>query len=250
MPDGLRLALTTLTVLPFRRPGPLDRLARGRGRALAPLLGILLALVAGTAAYLVRVLGGGDLLAAVVALAILAALTRGMHLEGLARLADGPAKGHDPTTAAPLGPRGTVALVLLLLLQAAALARGYVDHRGTACLVLAVATGWLAAAWAGGGPAATTGSRAPGAGTSGQRALLRWTAGLALVAAAYAAVDPHGESVGLELLRTTAALAVGLGTGRLLLLHAVRPGDGMKGDQLGALVEVSTAAALLVLALG
>ena len=41
-PDGLRLALTTLTVLPVRGPAALDRRTAGRAMALAPLVGLLL----------------------------------------------------------------------------------------------------------------------------------------------------------------------------------------------------------------
>lgn len=258
MPDGLRLALTTLTVLPVRGPARLDRPTAGRAMAAAPLVGALLALLAGAAAYLVRLLGGSDLLAASVAVTALALLTRGLHLDGLADLVDGLASYRDPEQTREvmkspgLGPMGAVALVLVLLVQVAALAQCYADHRGTACLVLAVATGRLAATWACSGPPSATGTGlgALVAGTVRGQVPLLWAAGLGLAAGAYAVVDPHGESVGVELLRTTAALAVGLGTARLLQAHAVRRVGGVTGDVLGAVVEVATTATLLVLALG
>lgn len=258
MPDGLRLALTTLTVLPVRGPERLDRRTGGQAMSLAPLAGVVLALLAGTSAYLVRLLGGGDLLAAAVAVAALALLTRGLHLDGLADLVDGLASYRDPEQtrevmkSSGLGPLGAVALVLVLLVQVAALEQCYADHRGTACLVLAVATGRLAATWACSGPpsATTTGLGALVAGTVRRRVPLLWAAGLGLAAAVYAVVDPHGESVGIELLRTTAALVLGLGAARLLQAHAVRRVGGVTGDVLGALVEVSTAVTLVVLALG
>ena len=40
--SGLRLALTTLTVLPVRGPEEVDRRTAGRAMALAPLVGLVL----------------------------------------------------------------------------------------------------------------------------------------------------------------------------------------------------------------
>ena len=46
MPDGLRLALTTLTVARVRGPRVLDRRTAGRAMELAPLVGLGLGLLA------------------------------------------------------------------------------------------------------------------------------------------------------------------------------------------------------------
>jgi adenosylcobinamide-GDP ribazoletransferase len=258
VPEALRLAVTTLTVLPVRGPERLDRPTAGRAMGLAPLVGVLLALVAGGVAFLVRLLGGGDLLAAALAVATLALLSRGLHLDGLADLADGLASYRDPAgtrevmKSPGIGPVGVSVLVLVLLVQVAALEQCYADHRGTACLVLAVATGRLAVTAACHGvPSATpSGLGALVAGTVPARVPVLWTAALACAFGAYAVVDPHGESVGLELLRTTAALGLGLAAAHVLRAHAVRRVGGLTGDLLGAQVEVTTTVVLVVLALG
>jgi adenosylcobinamide-GDP ribazoletransferase len=92
VPDALRLALTTLTVLPVRGPDAVERRTAGGAMALAPLVGLLLGLVAA------GVLEGAartttDLLAAVLAVVALALLTRGLHLDGWLT----PPTGSAPT---------------------------------------------------------------------------------------------------------------------------------------------------------
>ncbi|HYO35105.1 MAG TPA: adenosylcobinamide-GDP ribazoletransferase, partial [Geodermatophilus sp.] len=91
----------------------------------APLVGLALGgVAAGTGvlgAQLVSPLTGS-----VLALAALAALTRGLHLDGLADTADGlgPLRGRERALQVmhqgDVGPFGVVALVLTLLTQAAA----------------------------------------------------------------------------------------------------------------------------------
>ncbi len=93
----------------------------------APVVGLLLGALAWTAGAAVTAAGGGSLLAAVTCLSVLAAATRGLHLDGLADLADGlgsaqPAEGALEVMHRPdIGPFGAVTLVLALLVQAAAL---------------------------------------------------------------------------------------------------------------------------------
>ena len=99
--NAWRLALGTLTVLPVRPPSSVDRRTAGRAMVLAPLVALLLGAVA---LVLLWVLGGGTLLllgpagqgpglrtsslspliAAAMTVALLALLTRAMHLDGLA----------------------------------------------------------------------------------------------------------------------------------------------------------------------
>jgi len=125
-PSSIRSALAFLTIVPVagRDGAPGDRL----GRAVFPAVGILLGLIAWVALWLGSLLAG-PLLGAVAALATLALLTGGLHLDGFADCADGLlAMGgrerrleimRDPR----LGAFGVVALVLLLLADAAALQR-------------------------------------------------------------------------------------------------------------------------------
>src|SRR4051812_9466221 len=93
----------------------------------APLVGLLL----GGAATGVAVLGArwvSPLVGAVLGVAVLALLTRGLHLDGLADTADGlgPLRGRERALEvmrqSDIGPFGVVTLVLTLLLQVACLA--------------------------------------------------------------------------------------------------------------------------------
>ena len=141
--SGLRLSVTLLTVIPWRdpagrpgdpagRPGdpaPPDRATAGAAMAWAPAVGLLLGIIAAAVLVLAdHALGTGPLTAAVLAVAALALLTRGLHLDGLADLADGLGSGKPAASAleimrrSDIGPFGTVTLVLVLLAQVAALA--------------------------------------------------------------------------------------------------------------------------------
>ncbi|MEU4222627.1 adenosylcobinamide-GDP ribazoletransferase, partial [Actinoplanes sp. NPDC026623] len=120
--DGLRLALTTLTVLPVRA-GRVDRRAAAVAMSVAPLVGALLGAVL---AGLFVLLGQGPV-AAAVTVAAGALLTRGLHLDGLADTVDALGSYRDRERALEImkkpdiGPFGVAAIALALLIQAAAL---------------------------------------------------------------------------------------------------------------------------------
>ena len=247
MPDGLRLALTTLTVLPVRGPASLDRPTASRAMLLAPLVGLLL----GALLLPVVLLVDDPLLTAALVLAGLALLTRGLHLDGLADLGDGLGSARDPEGArevmkAPdVGALGLAAVVLVLLVQAAALAACVAAGRGLTAVLLAAVTGRLAvtAACTRGVPAATpTGLGALVAGT---------VPGAVAPVGALVTASLGGTALLLEddaVLPAVLAVVLGLGAALLLLRHAVRRVGGVTGDVLGALVEVTTAVVLVVVA--
>lgn len=250
---GARLALTTLTVLPVRGPAQLDRPTAGWAMALAPLVGVLLAApLAGVLAAGDRLTAGPPLLACALVVALLALLTRGLHLDGLADLVDGlgsygpPERARAVMKAPDVGGLGAAALVLVPLVQVAALVACTAAGRGPLALAVAVVTGRVAvtAACTAGVPAATdTGLGALVAGTvprgvAAALALLTAAAGAGLAAAT-------GEPVLLPVL----AVALALLAAAVLRRHAVRRVGGITGDVLGALVETATAVALVVLAL-
>jgi adenosylcobinamide-GDP ribazoletransferase len=250
--DGLRLALTTFTVLPVRGPVVVARRTAGTAMVLAPLVGLALALVAAIVLTAVR-LAEQDLLAAVLAVAALALLTRGLHLDGLADTVDGLAsyrpadRALEVMRSPEVGPLGVAALVLVPLTQVAALHACLTDGRGTAALVLAVVTARLAVTLSctPGTPAASaTGLGATVAGTVSRPV----AAGVALAVTALAALTAlHGS---MPVWLGPLAVLVGLGVATLLRRHAVRRLGGVNGDVLGALVEVTTAVVLVVVALG
>jgi adenosylcobinamide-GDP ribazoletransferase len=260
--SGLRLSVTLLTVFPLRNSVSEPRRATAAAAmAWAPAVGLILGVIA--AAVLVvadHPLGAGPLTAAGLAIAALALLTRGLHLDGLADLADGLGSGKPAPEAldimrrSDIGPFGTVTLVLTLLIQVAALARAETAGagRGPAALIAAVVTGRLALTWAcrQGVPAARPdGLGALVAGTVRLAIPVALTLGTVTAAAGAVAVsaavigDPLGWTLPL-------AVAAGLAAAFVLQRQAVRRLGGITGDVLGALVEVATTVALVVAAMG
>ena len=262
MPDGLRLALTTLTVARVRGAATVDRRTARSAMELAPLVGLLLGLAAAAVLFAFRVLVGHDaspLLPASLAVASLALLTRGLHLDGLADLVDGLGSYRDPEgtravmKAPDVGPLGLVAVVLTLLVQVSALVCCVQHGRGTASLATAVVTGRLAITWACSGPAPATenGLGALVATTVRRPVAAAWTVAAVLLAGAYATVDPDqaGSAAG-NAARSSLAVLLALGVTALVARHALRRVGGLTGDVLGALCEIATTGCLVVLATG
>jgi adenosylcobinamide-GDP ribazoletransferase len=268
--SGLRLSVTLLTVIPWRdraqRPadpgaGPPDRVTAGAAMAWAPAIGLVLGIIAAAGLVLAdHPLGAGPLTGAVLAVATLALLTRGLHLDGLADLADGLGSGKPPAGAlevmrrSDIGPFGTVTLVLVLLTQVAALAHAENsgNGRGPAALIVAVMTGRLALTWAcrqGVGAARPEGLGALVAGTVRPAIPAVITAGMLAAAAAAVAISAAviGEPLGWSL---PLAVGAGLAAGYGLQRHAVRRLGGITGDVLGAIIETAVTVTLVIAAMG
>ncbi|QYC40514.1 Cobalamin synthase [Nonomuraea coxensis DSM 45129] len=142
--DGLRFAAGTLSVFPVRVER-VDRQVAGQAMTLAPVVGLVLGAVAGLPLFLPV----PPLLGAGLAVGLLALLTRGLHLDGLADLADGLGSGKPADEAlgimkkSDIGPFGVMTLLLVLLVDVAALA-----GTGYAALVTACVAGRLTLTWA------------------------------------------------------------------------------------------------------
>lgn len=258
--NGLRLAITLLTVIPVRGVSqgvPVDRTTAGAAMAWAPGVGLLLgAAAAGVLVVADRPLGAGALAGAVLAVAVLALLSRGLHLDGLADLADGLGSGKPADAAldimrkSDIGPLGVVTLVFAVLIQVTALAHAESAGgmaRGAAAVAAALVTSRLAMTWGcrAGVPAARPGGLgALVAGTVRPAVALAET--LVAVAAATGAVLVWNQ-VGWTL---PLAVLAGLGIAFALERHAVRRLGGVTGDVLGGLGEVATTVALLVATMG
>lgn len=250
---GLRLALTTLTVARVRGPEHLDRPTAGWAMRLAPLVGLGLALVmAGVLTAVDELTTGPALLACTLAIAVHALLTRGLHLDGLADLADGlgshgtPERARQVMKQPDVGALGLAAVVLVLAVQVAALLACVAAGRGTTAVLLAVVTARVAvtAACTAGVPAASPeGLGALVAGTVPRRVAALWVVAVVLAGGLLADADRAPSWL------PALAVLLGLGAGWLLLRHAVRRIGGVTGDVLGALVETTTAVVLVVLAL-
>jgi adenosylcobinamide-GDP ribazoletransferase len=238
--DGVRLALSWLTVLPVRA-GVVDARSCRQAITLAPLVGVLLGGV--TAAFLhgLSWLGAPPMLAGLLAVGLLAVATRGMHLDGLADTADGLGCYGPPERALAVmkdggaGPFAIVTLIVVLGAQAAAF--GAVPW---SAVVLALATGRAAFAVCclRGVPAARPdGLGALVAGSQSWRAVALWWL---VLAGASVLVAPHGP------LAVMLAFAVVF----LLVRHTRKRFGGITGDVLGAACELATLTVLVVCALG
>src|SRR5262245_42798162 len=222
-----------------------------------PVVGALLAVPA--AGVLLAVEAGGHsaprkLLAAVLATGVLALLTGGLHLDGLADTADGlgSRRPRDEALAimrrSDVGPFGVTALLFTVLVQVTALATVRPGWPGAGAVLLGAVTGRVAVVLATGpgSPAARPdGFGALVAAATTARARVAAGAALLVVAAGTAAV----VSGPVAALRAAAAVLAGLLAAGLLRRLAVRRLGGLTGDVFGARVEVAAATALLVLAL-
>jgi adenosylcobinamide-GDP ribazoletransferase len=246
---GLRLAVSLLTVVPVRT-GRVDRATARWAMTLAPVAGLLVGAVAAVVLVVAGRLGFGSLLGAALAVAATALLTRGLHLDGLADLADGLGSGRPADEAlavmkkSDIGPFGVITLLLTLVIQVAAISEAPV-----AGVVVAAMTGRLAVTWA-------CRTRVPAARPEGLGALVAGTVPpldavaatvvTAAVAALAALTGPGGGAYDAVL--GAAAVLAGLAASAALLRHAVRRLGGVTGDVLGALVETAGTVALLVMA--
>ena len=222
-----------------------------------PAVGALLAVPAGAVLLAVEVGGHSAprrLLAAVLAIGILALLTGGLHLDGLADTADGlgSRRARDEALAimrrSDVGPFGVAALLFTVLVQITALATVSPGWPGAGAVLLAAVTGRVAVVLA-------TGPGTPAARPDGFGALVagatsvraRITAGAILLGlAAVAGVLTGGPEAAL---RGTGAALAGLAAADLVRRGARRRIGGMTGDVFGAQIELATATVLVTLAL-
>ncbi|MDO0915547.1 adenosylcobinamide-GDP ribazoletransferase [Streptomyces sp. DT2A-34] len=260
---GLRFAFGTLSVLPVK-VSRWDREAARGGMLCAPLVGVVLGCGAACVALVLLFLGAGPLLAAVVAAAVPAVLTRGLHLDGLADTADGLGSGKPAEDAlrimkqSDIGPFGVITLVFVLFAQVAALSQLYGASwaRGALATVVSAVAARLAltlAARAGVPAARPEGLGAAVAGVVPVRGAVAVTLAVTGVAAAAGALlGAYGMTydVAYDVVRTALAVLAALAAAELLLRHCTRRFGGVTGDVFGGLAETAATTALVVLSLG
>ncbi|MRH92994.1 adenosylcobinamide-GDP ribazoletransferase [Nocardia sp. SYP-A9097] len=246
--NGVRLAVSWLTVLPVRGPDEVDRAGAGRAIGWAPVVGVLLGLGAAGLMWVLGAVGASWLLGGFIAVAGLALITRGMHIDGLADTMDGlgsygpPERAREVMKSGGAGPFGVAALIFVIAIQAVSFAALAAAGHWMG-IVSAVAVGRVAVVLAcrrGIDPAPGAGFGALVAGTQGPLIGPIW-AGIALIAAVFA-----GGHWWLGPLGILAAL----GSSLLLVRHCVRRFGGLNGDVLGAALEftVTIAAGAFTLA--
>jgi adenosylcobinamide-GDP ribazoletransferase len=248
---GLRLAIGTLSILRVRVEAA-DRHTAGRAMACAPFVGAGIGVVAAGVGWVARTYTDSTFVAAVAAVATCAAVTRALHLDGLADVADGLGSAKPREQAlevmkrSDIGPFGVVTLLLVLALQITCVTSAYAHHRGSLAIIVAAVTGRLAITLA-------CTPRVPSARPDGLGA---WVAGtVSLRAASIVAALSLAACIGLgyihglgDALLAAVACIAGTACALALLRRCVTRFGGITGDVLGALVETATAGALLVLA--
>lgn len=249
--NALLLAVGTLTAIPVPAPRKVDARVAGAAMLLAPLAVLPLAAAAAGVVAAGEALGLFPLLTAVLAVSVGVLGSRGMHLDGLADTADGLSASYNRARAlevmrrGDIGPSGVAAVVLVLVVQAAALAGAVVAGHGVFAAAAGVLAGRLVLA-----PACVRGIPAARPGGLGSTVAGTVPRGVAAVALAAGMGLAAAASLLTELPPWRGALAVvaGLLLAGLLLARCVRRLGGITGDVLGACVEASTAGALIVLA--
>ena len=262
---GLRCRVEPIPVQPHR-----EELADPL--LLAPLAGLLLAVPL----VLLFLLDVPPLLRAVLAVALLALLTRGLHLDGLADTADGLGSGRRGADAlavmrrSDVGPFGVVTLVLVLLLQVASLTVLVAIGTGPGVVLAAllVSRGVLPLLCTSAFPAARRdglGVSFAGTVSTGAAALSVLTAALVGLGLAALLTDmqvqgPLPRSLGFfwfavsgewpaVALAVLVAAAVAVATALMLARRCAARLGGLTGDVYGACVEIAFTGVLVVSAL-
>jgi adenosylcobinamide-GDP ribazoletransferase len=234
--------------------GVLDDDVAARSILWLPAIGLLLGGFGGgvlAAAGRLNATGPGRLLGAALAVALIAVLTGGLHLDGLADTADGlgsrrpAADALDIMRRSDIGPMGVGALVLVLLVQVTAVAALPSVPLAVAALLLAEVTGRVSIVVATSSPAARTGGF--GALVAGRTTVADRVVTAAVLAGAVAGLGFAAGGPGLAA-RGLGAAGLGLLAGWYLQRTAQRRLGGMTGDVFGAILEVSATAVLVAAA--
>lgn len=246
-PNAIITAVGLFTVIPTP-PTDVDRGLGARAMRVFPLVGLLLGALGALLVMALAPLSVPWLFAGVAVVASWAALTGGLHLDGVADTADGLGSRKPPEQAleimrrSDIGPMGVIAIVFVLLTEVSVLAgpATYVAPLvlvapmvGRVCCVLACGS-WRPGARSGGFGALFVGSISRGVGVA-------WVlASLVVALFAGLAVDFASGTGGRAAVSFTLACAVALLISTLQANHFVHRLTGLTGDTFGALVETGT----------
>ncbi|MET9310307.1 adenosylcobinamide-GDP ribazoletransferase [Kribbella sp. NPDC003505] len=254
--DAARLSLGTLSVLPAGLPSRVDRTVGGRAMALAPMVGALVGGIAAAVVVLTQLVNpDADLLAAVLGVLVVAGLSGGLHLDGLADFADALGSRRDRETMlrimkqSDIGPFGVVAVVAVLLLDVAALTACAQAGFGWQAILIATTASRLTLPWA--CLTSIPAARRDGLGSMVAATVRPITAALAtaVVLAAGLALSWLTTSGAERSIGAAAAVLLAVATSLLTSRRARRALGGTTGDVLGATVELALPVALVTLAL-
>lgn len=258
-PNPLHASVGLFSTIPVPPIVDVDRRTARRAMAAFPLVGLLLGLAGGVVLAVFSWLGLAWL-GAVLAVALLAWFTGGLHLDGVADTADGLGSRRDAETAlaimkrSDIGPMGVITLLMVLLVDVAALVglTGLGPLTGAlwlapAALVVAAMTARVSVVWA-----TTTGgesARPGGFGALFERSSTVTTAlahSVAVMLVAAAAGWLSGGIPGLV------ALPIAVLAGHLFAhfwqIQLLKRLGGHTGDTFGSLVELTQSVVLIAAA--
>lgn len=246
--DGVRLALGTLTALRIPPPRQVNRSVAGVAMVVAPLAVLPLGLVVALLCWAGRELQLEPLAVTAVAIGALAMGSRALHLDGLADTADGLTASYDKERSLTVmksgntGPAGVAILVIVLVIQIAALANVVNRPYGPvlAGVLVCVSRAALSLACMKGVPAA----REDGLGVTYTQTVPRLIA-LALWAAVAAITAVAFDLVGIPWWHGLIGVAVAASVVGLLLVKSVKRFGGVTGDTFGAAIELALASLLM-----
>ncbi|WP_432891787.1 adenosylcobinamide-GDP ribazoletransferase [Kribbella sp. CA-245084] len=231
----------------------MDRVVGGRAMVLAPVVGVVIGgVAAGVIAVAQLVKPEADLLAAVLGVLVIAGLSGGLHLDGLADFSDALGSRRDRETMlrimkqSDIGPFGVVAIVGVLLLDVAALTACIQSGFGWQAVLIATTASRLTLPWS--CRTSVPAARPDGLGTFVAGTVRPLTAGVAaavVLAAALAVTWPSPNRLAGSAAAVLLAVATSLATTR----RARTALGGTTGDVLGATIELALPLALLTLAL-
>jgi adenosylcobinamide-GDP ribazoletransferase len=255
MIDAIRLAFGLLSILPAGMPSHVDRVAGRRAMLVAPAVGAVLGgVAAGVVALVQLVRPDADLLAAVLGVLAVAALSGGLHLDGLADFADALGSRRDRETMlrimkqSDIGPFGVLSIVAVLLIDVAALTACLQANFGWQAILIATTASRLTLPW-------TCRTTVPSARPDGLGAIVAATVRpltaalvtLAVLAAATALAWLTRSTT--SAIATAAALLLTVAAALATTRRARTTLGGTTGDVLGAAIELTLPLALTTLAL-
>ncbi len=254
-PNPLVVALGLFTTIPVPPVENIDARTAGRAMAVFPVVGLLVGGMAGVLTWLTSSLAG-PLLGPIVGVATLAWVTGALHLDGLADTADGLGSRKPAADAleimrrSDIGPMGVIVLLLVLLMEVAALGRLASEEPLMAAGALTAAAMLGRASVVLATTSAHSGARASGFGVLFNGVTRRATATFWAIAAV-------GLSAALGWIARDSGGAVAFGAGALLALgagwlwraHLARRLGGLTGDTFGSIIEVTQSVFLVLGAL-
>ncbi|GAA3692036.1 adenosylcobinamide-GDP ribazoletransferase [Gordonia hankookensis] len=241
---AVHVALSWLTVLPVPQPRvTMDRAVGGAVMSAVPVVGAVLGVLAAGVAALLSVTDLPDTMIGAIVVVVLALLTRGMHLDGLADTADGlgcygpPERVAEVMRSGSAGPFGVATIVAVMLIQSVGFGVLAGEHRWYD-IGFAIALGRLIAVVGArrGLPAAHPEGFGALVANSQRRSVAVWS-GLAIVGALATGWRADGFSTAQAVQSVIVAGAV-VACGWWFTRHCARRIGGISGDILGAGIEL------------